>query len=199
MFTLSLRGNLILKILSCENPSNIWELKYRAQMWGANKPTGKMVLILQWERISSFDHGTFQRCVFIFYTRYVWTWRNCLSHKTWSHFLFAQHLEAYLMLGLWWKCLRYDNFFLILDIEESISKIDSHQSVWAVIVYLNGFLAIWAHKYVGKHMVSVNNSSLQFSNSRAVFEGPKWLWTINSYRHHNFGEFCRHIIREPFL
>ena len=139
MFTLSLRGNLILKILSCENPSNIWELKYRAQMWGANKPTGKMVLILQWERISSFDHGTFQRCVFIFYTRYVWTWRNCLSHKTWSHFLFAQHLEAYLMLGLWWKCLRYDNFFLILDIEESISKIDSHQilqelSVWAVIV-----------------------------------------------------------------
>ena len=33
-------------------------------------------------------------------TRFVRTSGNGLSHKTWSHFLFAQHLEAYLMLGL---------------------------------------------------------------------------------------------------
>ena len=49
-----------------------------------------------------------------------------LSHKTWSHFLFAQHLEAYLLLGLLWTCLRYDIFFLKLETEESISEIDIH-------------------------------------------------------------------------
>ena len=36
------RGNLILTILSCENPSNIWESKYGPQMCGANKLTDKM-------------------------------------------------------------------------------------------------------------------------------------------------------------
>ena len=29
---------------------------------------------------------------------------------------------------------------------------------------LKGVLAIWAHKHAGRHMVSVNNCSLQFSN-----------------------------------
>ena len=48
-----------------------------------------------------------------------------LSHKTWSHFLFAQHLEAYVMLGLWWTCLRYDIFFLMVETEESISETDN--------------------------------------------------------------------------
>ena len=33
-----------------------------------------------------------------------------LSHKTWRHFLFAQHLEAYLLLELLWTCLRCDIF-----------------------------------------------------------------------------------------
>ena len=42
-------------------------------------------------------------------------------HKTWSLFLFAQHLES-----LWWTCLRYDTFFLMLETEEFISKISSH-------------------------------------------------------------------------
>ena len=37
---------------------------------------------------------------------------------------------------------------------------------------VSGVLAILAHKHAGKHMVSVNNSSVQFSNSRAVFESP---------------------------
>ena len=50
-----------------------------------------------------------------------------LSHKKWSHFLFARHLEAYLMLGLWWTYLWYDKSFLELETEESISDIiDSH-------------------------------------------------------------------------
>ena len=48
-----------------------------------------------------------------------------LSHKTWSHFLFAQHLEAYVMLGLRWTCLRYDIFFLMVETEESISETDN--------------------------------------------------------------------------
>ena len=39
------RGNLILTVLSCENPSNIWELNYGPQMCGANKLTGKMDLV----------------------------------------------------------------------------------------------------------------------------------------------------------
>ena len=121
------RGNLILKIWSYKNPSNIWELNYRAQLWGANKFTGKMVLILQREEwISLFGHGTFQCYVFMLSTRFVRTWRNGLFHKTWRHLLFDQQLEAYLMLGLWWTCLRYDNFSLMLETEESISEIDSH-------------------------------------------------------------------------
>ena len=58
--------------------------------------------------------------VFMLSTRFVRTSGNGLCHKTWSHFLFAQHLEA-----LWWTCLRYDIFFLMLETEELISKIGS--------------------------------------------------------------------------
>ena len=50
-----------------------------------------------------------------------------LFHKTWSRFLFPQHLEAYLMLGLWWTCVRYHNFFLMPETEESISEIYSQR------------------------------------------------------------------------
>ena len=152
------RGNLILKILSYEKPSSIWELNYRAQLWGANKFTGKMVLILQREEwISLFGHGTFQCYVFMLSTWFVRTWRNGLFHKTWRHLLFAQQLEANLMLGLWWTSLK-------------LIVITFARGVRAVIV--SGVLAIWAHKHAGKHMVSANNSSVQFSNSRAVFESP---------------------------
>ena len=54
----------------------------------------------------------------------------------------------------------------------SLKLVASHfaRSVRAVIVQLNGVLAIWPHKRAGKHMVRVNNCCLQFSNSRAVFE-----------------------------
>ena len=106
------RGNLILTILSCENPSNIRELNYGPPMCGANKLTGKMDLVLlrnKW--ILLFCHGTFQRHVFLLSTRFVRTSRNGSSHKTWSHVLFAQHLEAYLLFALRWICLQYDHFF----------------------------------------------------------------------------------------
>ena len=53
----------------------------------------------------------------------------------------------------------------MLKTEELISEINSHH-----ILQLNGARTIWPHKHAGKHMVSVNNCCLQFSNSRAVFE-----------------------------
>ena len=63
-----------------------------------HKLTGKMVLVLQREvGVSLFGHDTFQRYVFMLSTRFVQTSGNGLSHKTRSHFLFAQHLEAYLI------------------------------------------------------------------------------------------------------
>ena len=83
--------------------------------------------------------------VFMLSTRFVRTSGNGLCHKTWSHFLFAQHLEA-----LWWTCLRYDSFFPYagnwrINLKNWYS---SHfaRSVRAVIVQLNGVLAIWPHK-----------------------------------------------------
>ena len=84
------RGTLI---LSGENPSNFWELNYRAQIYDANQLTGKMVVILlRKEWISLFGRGSFQRYVVMLFTRFVRTSRNSLSHKTWSHSFFAQHL-----------------------------------------------------------------------------------------------------------
>ena len=41
-----------------------------------------------------------QRYVFVLSTRFVRTSGNSLSQKTLSHFLFAQHLEANLLLWL---------------------------------------------------------------------------------------------------
>ena len=95
-------------------------------MCGENKLNGKVVsILLQEEWISLLGHGNFQRYVFMLSTPFVRTSRNGSSHKTWSNFRFARHLEAHLMIGLWWTCLRYDNFFLMLETEESISEIDS--------------------------------------------------------------------------
>ena len=83
----------------------------RPQMCSANKVTGKMVSVqLREEWISLFGHGTYQRYIFTLSTRFVRTSGNGGSHKTWSHFLFAQHLEAYLLLRLWWTCSRYNYF-----------------------------------------------------------------------------------------
>ena len=98
----------------------------------------------------------------------------CLNFKKWFvsqnmelHFLFAWHLKAYLMLRLWWTWLLYDKFFLALETEESISEINSHgkKCPSCDCVIRPGLLAIWAHKHVGKHMVSENNCCIQLSNS----------------------------------
>ena len=81
---------VILTTLSRENPSNILELNYGPQIWGANKLTGKMELAqLRDEWISLFSHGTFQRYVFMLSTRFIRTSGNGFSCKTWGHFLFA--------------------------------------------------------------------------------------------------------------
>ena len=63
-------GNLILTLLSCENPSNIWKLNYEPQMHNAKNLThGEMELVLlRNEWISLFGHGTFQRCFHAFYS-----------------------------------------------------------------------------------------------------------------------------------
>ena len=164
------------------------------------------LVLLRDERISLFNHSTFQHYVFILSTRFVRFSGNSLSHKTWSHFLFALHCEAdLLMLGLWWTCLRYDSSFLMLETNEPILKL-------MVITFCRkrpssviGFLAIWAHKHAGKHMFSVNNCSYSFRIQKqllrihesvsinfldiifwihcvTISEFHKWLWTINSYR-----------------
>ena len=107
-------GNLILTILSCENPSNIMELNYRPQMCWSNKLTGKMVLVLLREEwISLFGRGTIQRYVFMLSTRLVRTSRNGLYRKMWSHFFLPHACDTKI-------------FFLMLETDESISEIDSH-------------------------------------------------------------------------
>ena len=74
---------LILTMLSCENPSNIWELNYRPSICGANKLAIKMELVLlpnEWT--SLFSHGNFQRYVFMLSARFVQTSGNnfnCLT------------------------------------------------------------------------------------------------------------------------
>ena len=74
---------MILTLLSCENPWNIWELNYGPQICGANKLTGKMALVLRLhEWTSLFSHGTFQHYVFMLSTRFVQTSGinfNCLT------------------------------------------------------------------------------------------------------------------------
>ena len=76
------RGNLILTILSCENPLNICEMNYGLPMCGVNKLMGKMELVLlRDEWISLFSHGTFQRYVFVLSTRFVRTSGKFVSKK----------------------------------------------------------------------------------------------------------------------
>ena len=68
---------LILTMLSCENPSNIWEFNYLPPMCGANELAGKIELVLllnEW--ISSFSHGTFQLYVFMLSARFARTSGN---------------------------------------------------------------------------------------------------------------------------
>ena len=107
-----------LKLLRIKLPcANVW-CKPAHKENGGN-PIAEGVNFIDWSWFCS------ALCCYAFYSVRS-NFKNSLSHKTWSHFLFAQHLEAHLMLGLWWACLRYDNFSLMLKTEESISEIDSH-------------------------------------------------------------------------
>ena len=132
------RGNLT--ILSCENPSNIWELNYEPKLGGANKLTGKMELVLvRNEWISLFSHGTFQRYVFMLST---WFFRtsgndfNCLIKHgaTFSSLNISRNTTARVMTNI--LTIRYFfpnagnwriNFW---------NQLSSHfaRSIWAVIV-----------------------------------------------------------------
>ena len=79
------------------------------------------------EWISLFGCRTFQRYVFMLSNWFARTSGNGLSHQTWSHFLFAQHHEAYKYCSGYGKHARDTIiFFLMLETEESISEIDSH-------------------------------------------------------------------------
>ena len=153
----------------------IYILQWTRQTCGLKKLTGKMEMMLQRnEWISLIGCRTFQRYVFMLSTRFVRT-SGIVCHKIWSHFLFALHLEAYLALGLWWTCLWYDYFFVMLETEESISEGAVFKSSFRESVSEN-FLHIfcWIH-------------------SGTVSKFLKRLWTMNLYRHHNLGKFCRHI------
>ena len=94
------------------------------RLWRSRHNTIDAILI-QWHVNELRGILKLLRYVFMFSTRFVRTSRYGLSHKIWSLFLSAQHLEADFMLGLWWTCLRYDYFFLMQETEETISKIDS--------------------------------------------------------------------------
>ena len=66
--------------------------------------------IIIWLMVNNALHIMQALCFHTFYSIRS-NLRMGLSQKTWSHFLFAQHLGALLMVGLWSTCLRYDNFF----------------------------------------------------------------------------------------
>ena len=116
-------------LLSCEDPSNIWELKCGPQICGANKLAGKLELVLllnEWT--SLFSHGTFQRYVFMLSTRFLRTSGNNFNCLT-KHGATLSSLNISNRIC----CSGYDEhacdtwFFLMPETEESISKIDSHK------------------------------------------------------------------------
>ena len=95
-------------------------------------------------------------------TWFAQTLGNGLSHKTWSYFLFAQHLEAYLLLGLRWTCLQYVFFSIMLEAEESISEIDSHH-------LLQEASDMWSCNETG---------SWQFEVTGTLWYGIVWLYNF---------------------
>ena len=105
------RVSFILTILSCENPSNIWELNYGPQMCGANKHTGKMELVLLLnERTSLFSHGTFQRSVFVLSTWFVRTSGNNLNYTLqWNKSISKVSRLLWSRLETFWPCFALKN------------------------------------------------------------------------------------------
>ena len=100
--------------MSCENLSNI-SIKLRtANMW-CEQTRGWNGISSTAERVNFIVQSWYfsALCFHAFYsirTNFRKSFR--LSHKTWSHSLFSQHLEAYILLVLWWTCLQCDIFFL---------------------------------------------------------------------------------------
>ena len=192
---------MILTTLSSENPSNI-----EPQMCGTNKLTGKMELVLLRDKwIPLFGYGTFQRYVFMLSTRFVWTSGNSLNCLTKHGATFS---SLYIARRTYW-CSGCDEHACDTIVLSLCWKLMNQSLKLMVITFCRkrpssviGFLAIWAHKHAGKHMFSVNNCCLHFSISVTfldifcwidwviISEFHRWLRTINSYRHHNFGKFC---------
>ena len=83
------------------DPSSIWELTYGPQMFGAHKWGMNFIVWLRYY-------------VFMLSTRFIRTSANSLSHKTWNHFLFAQHLETYLLWHSGHNGHAYDTIFIYL-------------------------------------------------------------------------------------
>ena len=113
MFTSSLTRQFDEDNIVMWEPVKHLRIKLRPQMCGCKQTHG-------WSGVSStaewmnFIVKSWYFSALFFHVLFLEMLRKWfqLSHKTWSHFLFAQHLEAYVMLGLWWTCLRYDIFFL---------------------------------------------------------------------------------------
>ena len=115
-------------LLSWENPSNIWELNYRPQICSVNKLTGKMELALL--RISEFH------CLVIILLSAMFSCflldlfelqeMVCLTKHGATFSSFNISRRTYCSGYPWWTCLRYDNFFLMLETEESVTEIDSY-------------------------------------------------------------------------
>ena len=81
-----------LKLLRIKLPcANVW-CKPAHEENGGN-PIAEGVNFIVWSWFFS------ALCCYAFYSARS-NFKNSLSHKTWSHFLFTQHLEAHLMLGL---------------------------------------------------------------------------------------------------
>ena len=114
-------------LLSWENPSNIWELNYRPQRCSVNKLTGKMELALL--RISEFH------CLVIILLSAMFSCflldlfelqeMVCLTKHGATFSSFNISRRTYCSVYPWWTYLRYDNFFLMLETEESVTEIDS--------------------------------------------------------------------------
>ena len=70
-------------------------------------------------------------------TRFARTPGNGLSHRIWSHFLFAQHFEA-----SWWTCLRYDIFVLSWKLKNQSLKLVVKRSYLTILFCRESFQMI---------------------------------------------------------
>ena len=148
---------------------------YGPQICSANKLAGKMELVLllnEWT--SLFIRGTFQRYVFMLSTRLVRPSGNNFNCLT-------KHGATLSSLNISRRtyCSGYDEHACDTIFFPECWKLKNRSLKSMVITFckkhlscdrvIKRSLGIWAHKYAGKHMVSVNNCCLQLFNSRVVF------------------------------